>query len=384
MITRGLLVLLALLGNGYLWIALINRLHAVAGRRKLIDALTYSGFAAFCVLGLATLVLRWHEPATVFSPGDCGPLAVYGYGCAVVGAVQLLRRLLLPPPEDRPDVLLSQNTEPAGSDLPWDSVEMHGGAARLLGRLPGNEIRRPVVERKELAVPRLPEALDGLVVCHVSDLHMTGRTGVRFYELLGRVLQTLEYDVLAITGDVIEKEACRPWMEETLATWSAPLGMYYVLGNHDLYLDDVVTREALDGFGWKPTVDRWLEAEWRGVRVAIGGTERPWYGEEPGDPPPRETCPLRLVLSHTPDRIDWAQGVGAELLLAGHTHGGQIRPPILGPIASPSSYGTRYASGSFLVGKTAMHVSRGVSGKTPLRWLCPPEIALLTLRGRED
>ncbi|MEM9187320.1 MAG: metallophosphoesterase [Planctomycetota bacterium] len=379
MITRGLLVLLALLGNGYVWIGLINRLHAVAGRRKLIDALTYTGFGAFCLLGLVTAVVPWHDWATVFSPGGSTPLAAYGYACAAVGALQLLRRLL-PPSEDRPAVLLSQRSEPAAPDLPWGAVALHGSAARLMGRLPYNEVRRPVVEHKELAVPGLPEPLVGLVVCHLSDLHMTGRTDRAFYELLGQTLERLKFDVLAVTGDVIEKEACRPWLNETLAGWRAPLGVYYVLGNHDLYIDDGPTRETIDRLGWTPTVDRWVEAEWRGVSVAIGGSERPWYGGEPGAPPPREACPFRVVLSHTPDRIGWARGVGAELVLAGHTHGGQIRPPVLGPIASPSSYGTRFASGSFLVGRTAMHVSRGVSGKTPLRWNCPPEIALLTLR----
>ena len=64
---------------------------------------------------------------------------------------------------------------------------------------------------------------------------------------------------------------------------------------------------------------------------------------------------------------------------AGHTHGGQIRLPIVGPIVAPSRYGVKYASGLFHEPPTLMHVSRGVCGVHPLRFNCPPELALLTL-----
>jgi predicted MPP superfamily phosphohydrolase len=74
----------------------------------------------------------------------------------------------------------------------------------------------------------------------------------------------------------------------------------------------------------------------------------------------------------------------ADLALAGHTHGGQIQFPILGSIMSPSLHGTRYACGVFRRGDTVLHVSRGVSGETPLRWRCPPEIALLELTRQQQ
>ena len=74
----------------------------------------------------------------------------------------------------------------------------------------------------------------------------------------------------------------------------------------------------------------------------------------------------------------------ADLALAGHTHGGQIQLPILGPIMSPSLHGSRYACGVFRRCDTVLHVGRGVSGETPLRWRCPPEIALLELTQRKE
>ncbi len=67
-------------------------------------------------------------------------------------------------------------------------------------------------------------------------------------------------------------------------------------------------------------------------------------------------------------------------MLAGHTHGGQIRFPRIGPILAPSRYGVRFASGVFHLPPMVMHVSRGLSGLQPLRFNCPPELARLVLR----
>jgi predicted MPP superfamily phosphohydrolase len=97
--------------------------------------------------------------------------------------------------------------------------------------------------------------------------------------------------------------------------------------------------------------------------------------------PPRESngLPLRILLAHGPDQFGWAQQNDFDLMLAGHNHGGQIRLPFLGAILAPSLGGTRYASGVFRRGRSVMHVSRGTGSLTPVRWNCPPEIALLIL-----
>ncbi len=89
---------------------------------------------------------------------------------------------------------------------------------------------------------------------------------------------------------------------------------------------------------------------------------------------------LRIALAHCPDQLRWARAWGADLMLAGHTHGGQIRIPPLGAIFSPTRHGVKYVSGVFYSPPTILHVSRGVSGDIPIRWNCPPEIACLRLR----
>jgi len=96
----------------------------------------------------------------------------------------------------------------------------------------------------------------------------------------------------------------------------------------------------------------------------------------------RLTAPdgLRIVLAHTPDQFAWARAQNADLMLAGHTHGGQICIPPLGAIFSPTAAGVRYISGIFYAPPTVLHVSRGLSGDIPIRWNCRPEISRLRLR----
>ena len=116
----------------------------------------------------------------------------------------------------------------------------------------------------------------------------------------------------------------------------------------------------------------------------LAGNERPWFGELPEVP--RRTCDedgtpiLRILLSHSPDQIPWARQQKFDLMFAGHTHGGQIRFPILGPIVAPSHFGVKYASGVFHESPTLLHVSRGVSGLDPIRINCLPEVTKITLR----
>jgi hypothetical protein len=118
-----------------------------------------------------------------------------------------------------------------------------------------------------------------------------------------------------------------------------------------------------------------------GVELWLAGTELPWFGAAPPLPPlsPPHSA-FRILLSHTPDQLPWAQANGFDLMLAGHNHGGQIRLPYLGALISPSRYGWRYAGGLYHEPPTLLHVSRGIAGVHPIRLNCPPELALLILK----
>jgi predicted MPP superfamily phosphohydrolase len=127
-----------------------------------------------------------------------------------------------------------------------------------------------------------------------------------------------------------------------------------------------------------------LKVQVNGAPLIIAGNELPWYkpaADFSGCPKSEDPArPLRILLAHSPDQFAWAQINDVDLMLAGHLHGGQVRLPIVGAITSPSINGVRYVSGVFARGNTVMHVSRGVGSLTPLRFGCPPEIALLILK----
>ena len=81
----------------------------------------------------------------------------------------------------------------------------------------------------------MPKELDGFSIAHLSDLHYTGRIGIEFFEEVVRQTAALRADMIVMTGDVIDKVEYLDWFDRTLAKLSAPLGIYFVLGNHDQF-----------------------------------------------------------------------------------------------------------------------------------------------------
>ncbi len=387
------LLILAALGHGYLWTDAVNRLHAWSGPRKLIDALTYLCFLAFLVLPLAVGML-WND-VKLFGEGFSQlPFRwVHGYFffCDAWGVYSLIVNSLRRYATDNPRALLDWQQERLNIDEQLGTEVLRAGVSQLMAKIPGNQVLQLTVDRKRLAIPQLHSNHEGLKIAHLSDLHMTGSLGSRWFEVVAEQVNALQPDVIAITGDIVEKEACWPWLADSLGKLQAKHGVYFILGNHDFYIDTNQTKKLLQDQGLICVSERWVEAEWNGAPVILAGNERPWAPQaaDLSTAAIRDTEQLsynteqlrqfRLMLMHTPDEFTWACQQDAHLALAGHTHGGQLRFPLLGPIACPSRYGTRYACGVFRQGNTVMHVSRGIAGKTPLRWNCPPEIALLEL-----
>ncbi|MEN6405588.1 MAG: metallophosphoesterase [Thermoguttaceae bacterium] len=375
------LLLLALLGHGFLWIGLVNRLHAVPLRRRRIKQLTLAMFAAAALIPIA---LGWRYFSTWDDLGwGLGrlswPVIAYLALCWTVAAITLLRFVALRILQRRPAVVRFHQRRRAAID----PALTHGpGAARqhhFLTRLPRNEMLQLEESRWMLDVPRLTPALDGLTILHLSDFHFIGRVGKAYFCEVVRIANQMRPDLICITGDLVDRSRCFDWIAETLGRLSARCGVYYVLGNHDARVDVARLRQILQGHGLVDVGSRWLSMEINGSPVALAGDERPWFDDWSGSDaaPPGEA--LRIVLAHTPDRLGWARRQNADLMLAGHTHGGQIRIPPLGAIFAPTRSGVKHSSGVFFASPTILHVTRGVSSDVPMRWNCRPEVAWLRL-----
>jgi uncharacterized protein len=383
-------VLAALLGHAFLWIGLVNRLHAVGVRRWIIKLGTVALFV--CAAAIPIAIGGWWRPYTIV--------------CWTVAATTLLRLvwlrgyLLRMPPIVRFHGRRSASIDLGGTGI-LPVAESHGQDARatrdsagggnshhFLARLPYNEILRLDVSDWTLDVPRMAAPLDGLSVVHLSDFHFTGRVGKAFFREVVRISNQLQPDLVAVTGDIVDTPACLDWIADTLGRLTARHGVYFILGNHDRRTGDVGrVRRTLEQSGLVDLGGRQRQIDISGCSVLLAGNERPWIDQEDRHSclsPSADADALRIALAHCPDQLRWARAWNADLMLAGHTHGGQIRIPPLGAIFSPTRHGVKYVSGVFYSPPTILHVSRGVSGDVPLRWNCPPEIACLRLRSGQS
>lgn len=382
-----LLAAIALVGHTALALACFNRLHAVGIHRRLRRAFEVVLLTGFCG-AIGWYGWMWITSGNSFAVWDSVWPWTFSYANLCLAAAAAAVPCWLWPRlayRDPPHLAgcarqaVNVATQIAPTEIPLR------GQARLGSWIPGNEMLHLEIARKTLHLPSLPQALSGLTITHLSDLHFTGDIGRPYFDYVVDQANLLGSDLVIISGDIIESPDCESWIQETLGRLQAPLGKYYVLGNHDKRMPNVAhVRQLLEATGLVNLGGRWLHAELRGCRVLLAGNERPWFAAVPEESLAEEAASpsnaaFRLLVSHSPDQFRWARRHGFDLMLAGHNHGGQVRLPLLGPLISPSLYGTRYSGGVYFEAPTLLHVSRGISGEHPLRWNCLPELAQLTL-----
>ncbi len=236
----------------------------------------------------------------------------------------------------------------------------------------------PGITRLQLEYARLSRDLRGFRILHLSDIHH----GL-FYSpaRLERVIELSNQqapDFIALTGDFVTQSAqfiepvCR-----ALADLRARRGVYAVLGNHDFRAGAETITQALERRQIHVLRNRyeWLRVG-RAKLLLAGMDDARQHPSLAGilQPVPRG-ADFSLLLAHNPRCLRAAARHGMDLVLSGHTHGGQIKPPFARPL-----YRRMVAEGLLREGKTRMYVSRGLGQVIlPWRWGCPPEIAVLEL-----
>lgn len=384
----NLLVIAGLsVGHAALLIACINRLYAIPISDRILDrarlvldalivALPLLFFWSYGIRG-ARLITggSWHRvpmPIQVYL-GVCA-------GVAVIFTFIAMRRSL------SGDVKGQISSESRVLDIAerLGYRPLGNGPYQILTRIPWNQFLKLEIYTIEFRLSQLPPEWDGLSIVHISDLHFLGTPDRPYFEQLFELAAGLPSDLVAFTGDLLDCEERIDWLDATFGKLKAPLGCYFILGNHDWYLQNTAdVRTSLEGLGWHGVAGRCLEVEHHGQRLQIGGSEVPWMGTHPQFPTATER-PFRILLSHTPDNYPWARSCSVDLMLSGHNHGGQVRLPLFGAIHTPSSFGTKYAGGTFWESPTLLHVSRGVAGRHPWRWNCLPELTRIVLRSEKS
>lgn len=263
------------------------------------------------------------------------------------------------------------------------------------------------LERKVVPVAR---SIREVTVLHLSDTHMHP-SDTRLIRFLGELPDRLGAipDFVLATGDMIDGDSGIDPVVECMSRLDARLGRYYVLGSHDYYQAKSAgyskyftgnrdrasaaraaterLEEGLQESGWVSLQNRTELVESAAGTIRVAGVDDPYiYRHRTQHIETRGDEVLGLALVHAPDVVsEWALN-GFDLIVAGHTHGGQVRIPGLGALVTNCTLPTELAAGLSRVGHSWLHVSRGLgTGRfAPVRFACTPETSLLTLRGSEN
>ncbi|CAN5770368.1 hypothetical protein BH24ACI4_BH24ACI4_14360 [soil metagenome] len=232
------------------------------------------------------------------------------------------------------------------------------------------------VTLETLAVSGWPRALAGFRIGFLTDLH---RSGTVSHEMIaGAVREVMAHrpDMIVLGGDYVtdrDRRYINP-AAEALHGLEAPQGVFAVLGNHD---DEREVPAALRAAGFEVLKDQRTALSIRGERLDVAGLR--YWTSRVGDITRvlHGASPTLMLLAHTPKRLIEASALSVPLLLSGHTHGGQIVLPGLGPFAAREF---PVVAGSARRENTRVFVSRGVGTVyIPVRINCPPEVAILRI-----
>jgi predicted MPP superfamily phosphohydrolase len=276
---------------------------------------------------------------------------------------------------------------------------LFGGACAGAGlALYGGEGERHWIEitNRDIFLPGLSPAFDGFRIAQLSDIHLDEYTEPFLLTDAIHHINSMNPDAVFITGDFVtygilpSKYAVgSAWQCANLLNQLQCPHRYAVVGNHDVLLSQAAVIEALSENGITALDNAHLPIERAGARFWLAGVDDPVEGS----PNPELAIPESIrnvphepivLLCHAPDYVDYllAAPVGRalSLMLSGHTHGGQIRIPLVGATNLPP-LGRKYVEGWFRFGNLQLYVNRGLGTVgLPVRFNCPPEIALFTLR----
>jgi predicted MPP superfamily phosphohydrolase len=245
------------------------------------------------------------------------------------------------------------------------------------------------VETIPLKLPRLSHKFSGLRVAQISDIHMGGWMNLQRFQRVADLIVAEQPDVVVITGDfLIGDDTIKFSMQSVtdLVTVLSPLTdsfpTFAVLGNHDYWTDAEVVRQMMASAGVTDLTNTVFTLKRDEERLHICGVDDIWEGNARLDD---VIAQLRddsaaILLAHEPDFADTSASTGRfDLQLSGHSHGGQVVLPLLGPPVLPY-LGRKYGSGLYKVGEMFQYTNRGVGmARLPIRINCPPEITLFVL-----
>ena len=247
-----------------------------------------------------------------------------------------------------------------------------------------------VVRRLDVRFDDLPAGLEGMRIAQLSDLHVGPHTSRRHLARIAAAVRDAQPDLIAITGDQVDDYArdVEPFAD-AFRGLSAPLGIFAIPGNHDIYAGWPAVHRGLEAMGITVLVNRAVALERNGARFWVAGTGDPAARRGAVAPDIERTLAgippegFTIALAHNPALWPALAERGVELTLSGHTHHGQISIPWLG--WSLASLFLEHAMGEHRRGGSYLYINPGTNyWGIPLRIGALPEVTVLTLRQGEE
>jgi len=242
----------------------------------------------------------------------------------------------------------------------------------------------PEITEIDIWLRRLPVAFNGLRIVHLTDIHHSLFTPLEDIQRAIHLANLLRPDLIALTGDYVTLSPTYIWpVARVLGKLRARLGIFAVLGNHDFQVDAGEITRAFRTQRIRVLRNSHFALRAGSAHLWVVGVDDLWWGADDlvaalRSVPAREP---KILLCHNPMGVRQAAAHGVDFVLSGHTHGGQVRLPVVGSVYGRSKFGERFVEGWNRLDGTQIYVSRGI-GKVllPVRLGCPPEIACLRLR----
>lgn len=246
--------------------------------------------------------------------------------------------------------------------------------------------RDPEITKMDIWLDRLGAAHDGLRVVQLTDIHHSIFTPLEYVQRAVKLTNLMHPDVVALTGDYVTFSPSYIWpVAQMLGKLRARHGVFAVLGNHDFKVDAGEITHALQAQSIRVLRNQHYALRARSATLWMMGVDDLWSGVDDmaaalHSVPARDP---KILLCHNPMGIHRAASYGIDFMLAGHTHGGQVRLPVVGSVRGNSKLGERFVDGWNRLNGTQIYISRGIGRSVvPLRLNCPPEIACFRLRRR--
>lgn len=286
--------------------------------------------------------------------------------------------------EDQPAILPPRRRLSRRTFLSLSAASV-AGLGLYAGEISRHELS---IEQHTLHLDRLPDAFRGMRIVQVSDFHYAEFSEAFFLREMVRKINQLRPDLVLLTGDFVSFSPMplsfarrhAPACAAILSAIECPL-RYASLGNHDYVIEPQYVAGPLREQGIPVLINSAVALERGSQRIWLAGLGSACTGDaDPAKAIPRVASEETVILlAHEPDILPTIAGYNVDLMLSGHTHGGQVRIPFLPPFMLPE-YGKNYLEGLFRMGRTQLYVNRGIGAVgLPFRFRCPPEITVFTL-----